>query len=210
MQELCDLQHCDAMIAAHERRTGRVFDSVLRLRPDLAWEAALSPPNPLLADTVYVPRMNNGNGANDHLAFGARRAMRAFLNRGQYLGLLSRQQVLDGAGARAANHSRLSSEIFLQAALMRHGYNIVRLKDWVYCAVTPRELADHGSAAKGCIARRRAGTHCASLVCPTSRAFCTCSNATCSELYRRGDLPYTHTQACTDTAGRELSSASYV
>ena len=71
LQALCDLDKCEGMISAYERRAGVAFDAVLRLRPDLFWEASIQL-GELLPHTVYVPRMDTPPGTyNDHLGYGA-------------------------------------------------------------------------------------------------------------------------------------------
>ena len=52
LQELCDLNVCERLISHHEGIQGRPFDTVMRLRPDLFWEARLSFPARLHATTL--------------------------------------------------------------------------------------------------------------------------------------------------------------
>lgn len=98
LQSLCDQQQCEALIAAHEQANGRRFDTIVRLRADLFWEAALRMPFPLLPNVIYVPAMDTpgshgdlahpgkSGSINDHLAFGEREAMGKYLTRMRHIG----------------------------------------------------------------------------------------------------------------------------
>lgn len=82
VQVLCDLAACHELVKAHERRVGRPFETIARLRLDLAWEAPLTmPPTPLRPNTVYTTRMNTKSGVNDKWAIGLRAPMAAYLDR---------------------------------------------------------------------------------------------------------------------------------
>eukprot|EP00966_Prymnesium_polylepis_P227873 5273143-Prymnesium_polylepis.1 len=70
VQELCDLEVCERMIRRYERRHDRPFHTVMRLRPDVFWEARVDFPASLDSRAVIVPFMEAGGGLNDHVAFG--------------------------------------------------------------------------------------------------------------------------------------------
>lgn len=56
LQQLCDMQSCESMISDHETgRGGKPFRTVMRLRPDIFWEARVSVPRELDEHAVYVP-----------------------------------------------------------------------------------------------------------------------------------------------------------
>ena len=63
-----------------EAARGAPYATIMRLRPDLAWELSVMAPPPT-PRTVYVPLMEQQGGVNDHLAWGARAAMGAYLGR---------------------------------------------------------------------------------------------------------------------------------
>ena len=81
VQTLCDQLLCDQIIAAHEKSEKVRFQTVARVRLDLAWETTLRPPAVLEPDTVYVPAMNQKAGVNDKFAYGMRGPMRVYLRR---------------------------------------------------------------------------------------------------------------------------------
>ena len=163
---------CEDMIAADERASGRAFDAVLRLRPDLFWETRMQLPSPLLANTVYTPNMDSQNGVNDHLAVGERKAMAKYMTRIRHANRSDVRVALKALG----------SEGYLRASLAWDGLAVRRLQEWMYCPHTPRNLL-LGSASKGCIGRVRCRLACTSLWCPSASikaGECSCLNETCS------------------------------
>ena len=85
VQMMCDLSACHELVLAHERRVGRPFATLARLRLDLAWETPLTMPKTLLPNTVYTSRMNTKQGLNDKWAIGRRDAMAAYFGRVQHI-----------------------------------------------------------------------------------------------------------------------------
>jgi hypothetical protein len=68
VQSLCDMAACMGLIEHHEAhaRAGAPFDTLARMRLDLAWEAPpRMPPDGLRPQTVHLPRMNAKAGVND-------------------------------------------------------------------------------------------------------------------------------------------------
>jgi hypothetical protein len=173
LQALCDLSQCEDMIAAHERSVlGREYDVVMRLRPDLFWESAMTLPSPLSPKAVYIPGMDNQGGANDHLAVGLRAAMRLYLTRLRHSSRPGAVQRLKGLG----------SEGYLAASLQWDELQVHRLQQWMYCPHTPRNLL-RDSGRSGCVARVRCRTACTSLWCPSASmkgGECECLNETCA------------------------------
>ena len=190
LQSLCDLQACEAAIAAHERRASMTFATVLRLRADLFWEAAwvgpagtaaaatLPAPHP---GTVHVPFQDSAGGATDKLAFGGRDAMRAYLLRLRHVA---------GAAQRWPHLKGKTTEAFLVAAMSADGVAIAREHAWMYCAHTKNAIVKGRSGRYGCMARVRCRLRCASLVCDSSgpKPECHCFEAPCSHVH-------THTAA---------------
>ena len=74
IQMMCDLKACHTLIQEHERRIGRAFLTIARLRLDLAWETPLVMPAALRPNTVYTSRMNTKAGLNDKWGIGRREA----------------------------------------------------------------------------------------------------------------------------------------
>ena len=182
LQALCDLAQCEAMISRHERTVGRQFDVVHRMRADMMFERRLSLPT-LRNDTVYVPWMNDALGINDQAAFGGRWAMRRYLTRVQHVVPNLTIAALQRTFNRRLNlwgSARIISEEFLRVVLHREGVKAHPLKEWVYCLHTFRSYLE-GSKQRGCVARARARTRCASLVCPRFgfKHWCNCHNASC-------------------------------
>ena len=195
VQELCDLEHYSAMIEAHEARTRRPFDLWLRMRADVFFESKLSLPRPLLNATVYTPQMESVLGVNDHVAFGDRTAMASYFKRIRYL-----SRPFNGAGfavfspalstgeykvklsTRKHKVKRIAtSEQLLQLALHWDGVSWRKLPEWMYCLHTKKAMLDQAWVG-GCIARVRARTPCASLVCNIRPCWCICSSMTCEQL----------------------------
>ena len=87
VQMLCDMRVCHEMIQEHERRVGRPFLTIARLRLDLAWETALQMPAVLLPNVIYTTRMNTKTGINDKWAIGRREPMGVYLDRVQLIPL---------------------------------------------------------------------------------------------------------------------------
>ena len=88
VQMMCDLRACYQLVQAHERneRSGREFDTLARLRLDLAWETPLvMPPGGLLPNTIYTSRMNTKAGLNDKWGIGHRYAMGRYLSRAELI-----------------------------------------------------------------------------------------------------------------------------
>ena len=85
VQMLCDLQACHTMIQEHERKVGRPFVTVARLRLDLAWETPLIMPEVMHPGVVYTSRMNTKSGLNDKWGVGLRETMRPYLDRVQLI-----------------------------------------------------------------------------------------------------------------------------
>lgn len=81
VQMMCDLAACHSLIRDYEARVGRQFQTIARLRLDLAWETPLEMPPQLLPNVVYTTRMNAKAGVNDKWAIGRRSAMAAYLDR---------------------------------------------------------------------------------------------------------------------------------
>lgn len=81
IQMMCDLKACHGLVKNYERRVGRQFATIARLRLDLAWETPLVMPHVLAPNTVYTSRMNTKTGINDKWAIGRRNAMGAYLDR---------------------------------------------------------------------------------------------------------------------------------
>lgn len=185
--ELCSLSQCESMIDAFERKHGRRFHTVYRLRADLSFELPLRFPWPLQPQAIYVPFMNDGGGINDQAAFGERAAMRRYLTRHRYLvpnitvpGL---QKLLPYKLTLLANN-KISTEMFLKAAMYRDGISVIRVRRWMYCTHNFKAMLDR-AAVRGCIGRVRQRTHCDALVCPRTgiKYWCTCHrNATCSAI----------------------------
>lgn len=174
LQALCDLAQCEDMISSHERvhRGGREFDSVLRLRADLFWEASIALPSPLQPNTVYTPAMDCQSGLNDHLGVGDRTTMRKYLTRIRHANRTDAVRRLKGLG----------SEGYMLASMQWDRVNMVRLPEWMYCPHTPRNLL-RDSARTGCIGRVRCRTACTSLWCPSASikaGECECLNETCA------------------------------
>ena len=175
LQALCDLNRCEEMIAAHERKVQRKFDVIVRLRADLFWEArvAMRPLLPLKPNTVYVPAMDSQDGVNDHLAFGLREVMGRYMTRIRHI---ERSDVV-------AKLKGLGSEGYLGKALLWDTINVHKLQGWMYCPHTPRNLL-RGSASEGCVGRVRCRVSCVSLYCPNHGIHageCECLNVTCAD-----------------------------
>ena len=81
VQMMCDLRAGHELILAHEKRVGREFETVARLRLDLAWETPLVMPPEIAPNTVYTSRMNTKAGLNDKWALGRRAPMATYLDR---------------------------------------------------------------------------------------------------------------------------------
>lgn len=81
IQMMCDMKACHELIKAHERRVGRQFATLARLRLDLAWETPLEMPPHLAPNTVYTSRMNTKAGLNDKWALGRREPMGVYFDR---------------------------------------------------------------------------------------------------------------------------------
>lgn len=191
LQTWCDLWQCEAMIARHERSSGRNFDVVHRLRADIQYEATLLPeelPQLVRNDTVYVPFMGNTTGVNDQAAFGGRWAMRQYLTRVSHLLAAGPTITVDELQRdfphRLVLHRgrTVASEELLRVMLHRDGVRYAAIRSWAYCLHTFRALLQ-GSSLHGCIARARWRTKCTSLVCPAGAANgCTCHNKSCTVL----------------------------
>lgn len=121
LQAMCDLDRCEAMMAAYEAAHARTFELIVRLRADLFWEAAPRRPASLGADTVYAPAMDTQDGVNDHLAFGARAPMRKYLTRARHLERPGIARAIKGVG----------SEGFLGASLR---WDTPRARAHIQCA----------------------------------------------------------------------------
>ena len=183
VQELCDLEACEAMLRERESEVGRSFDAVLRLRADLFWETRFEMPWPLPPNDLFVPWLESGHGYNDHVAFGSRAAMRVYLTRGRHL---NRSELWRGSHSMTFGRNgrpRVTSEMFLSAVLQQEGVRARELRHWLYCLVTRRAMLDQRGL-YGCIARIRARTRCASLVCARDNVkyWCNCYNRTCASL----------------------------
>ena len=87
---MCDLKACHTLIQEHERRIGRAFLTIARLRLDLAWETPLRHAAALRLNTVYTSRMNTKAGLNDKWGIGRREAMSVYLNRVELIPLANR------------------------------------------------------------------------------------------------------------------------
>ena len=81
VQMMCDLRACHQLVLAHEKIVGRDFETLARLRLDLAWETPLTMPPIVAPNTVYTSRMNTKSGINDKWALGRRAVMAIYLDR---------------------------------------------------------------------------------------------------------------------------------
>jgi hypothetical protein len=93
VQVMCDLGQCMEMISRHEvtMRGGLRFETLSRLRLDLAWEVPLRmPTGGLLPNTVHTPRMNTKAGINDKWAIGLREPMEVYLRRVEAMAVANR------------------------------------------------------------------------------------------------------------------------
>ena len=107
VQSMCDMADCMQLIKEHEAnaRGGLKFETLARLRLDLAWEAPLYwPPSGLVPNAVHTPRMNTKAGINDKWALGYRDAMEVYLTR---LHAIAAANVLYTKHQQFANHSLL-------------------------------------------------------------------------------------------------------
>ena len=185
VMELCDLAHCEAMISKHEGHLARRFDTVYRLRADLAMEAPLKFPSPFLPATLYVPWMNCANGTNDQAAFGYREAMSKYLTRIRYITPnISVAKLQQGLPFKLGGRDgTVSSEAFLKAALYHDWLQALELPGWMYCIHTFKAYMD-GSAKRGCIARMRERFACRSLVCMRDniKYYCNCHSDPCNRV----------------------------
>ena len=185
VQELCDLDVCERMLRRYERRKGETFHTVMRLRPDVFWEARVTFPLTLAPNMVILPYMDSGGGVNDHVAFGGRVGMRSFLTRVQQLNHNVTDEDLHLLGLPPIRLQKrkfgMMSETFLRLALARDGVHVRSTKEWMYCLHTKKALLDQRGV-HGCIARSRARRKCASLVCARSdlKYWCHCFNDTCA------------------------------
>ena len=75
------MRDCETLVSEHERLARRAMHTVMRLRPDLFWEARVHMPRRLDPRVIYVPGSDSQGGVNDHMAFGTRDAMRPYLRR---------------------------------------------------------------------------------------------------------------------------------
>ena len=145
VQELCDLDVCERMIHQQEERQGNLFHTVMRLRPDVFWEARLGFPETLTDDKIIVPFMESGiGGLNDHVAFGGRTGMRSFLTRVRQLhqNITRTDLRLLGLPLNPPRKFQMFSEMFLRLALARDGVRAKSHVGWMYCLHTKRALLD--------------------------------------------------------------------
>jgi len=191
LQELCDLQQCNTMIDEFEAERGSSFDGVLRLRADIFWETTVRLPTPPAPRTLYFPRMDSTAGANDHLAWGDREAMRSFFSRIRYASRAAELHAAYGGRDGDSAHPRdgglagRTIEHFLVLAMRQDKVRLQPVSEWVYCLHTGQALAQpHLEQQRGCIGRARCRTPCASFSCSTA-AKCHCLNASC-EAFNRG------------------------
>ena len=177
LQMLCDLQHCESMIRAHERHRGESFATITRLRPDLFWEAAVDAPAVVDNATVYLPALDRQSGINDHMAFGGRWAMARYLTRIRHV--LRAPQLAAEAGMRLPGKT---TEYFLKLSLRLDQVRVRMMNDWMYCY---HRQPSTWSAHHGCVGRIRCRSPCASLHCSASgikSGECQCSNDTCATI----------------------------
>ena len=185
LQQLCDLQLCEQLVADDETRRGVLFHTVMRLRPDLFWEARVTMPQTLDTRAVYVPGSDSQGGVNDHMAFGSREPMRRYLTRMRHL-TAGGHASIESLSLRL-DHTPLrgrSGEGHLRLALRADGVPVRRLQPWALCLHTKRALASR-SGFRGCIGRVRCRSPCASLVCADSgfkSGECECYNEPCAVL----------------------------
>ena len=176
LQQLCDMQQCSAMITAFEMEQAGRFNMVVRLRPDIYWEARVVAPASPGTYSVYMPMSDNGaGGVNDHLAFGLRAPMLRYLGRIRYAHS-SIAEIEDLRGRSGEYHLRLSLE--------RDGVKPTRLSSWATCLHTRRALQLR-SGYRGCVGRVRCRTPCVSLLCKETgvqSGECGCFNETCATL----------------------------
>lgn len=97
-QMMCDLRACHQLVLEHENKVGRRFETLARLRLDLAWETPLVMPERILPNTVYTSRMNAKTGINDKWALGRRDAMAVYLERARLIPLLDAMLNKSAAG----------------------------------------------------------------------------------------------------------------
>lgn len=205
LQQLCDMQSCEDLISSHEQQStarggagggggagGRGaprqkpfhFRTVMRLRPDLFWEAGVPMPAVLAPRAVYVPGHDAQGGVNDHMAFGLRAPMRRYLTRLRHTTSRGAHAVLAAAAKRTlgAKLTGNTGEAHLQLALQADNVTVVKLTQWAYCLHSRRALAAR-SGFRGCIGRVRCRVPCASLVCADAgirSGECECHNETCA------------------------------
>ena len=177
LQQLCDMQQCSAMITAFETKQAVQFYRIVRLRPDMYWEARVVVPTALWNSSVYMPKADNGGGVNDHLAFGMRAPMLRYLGRIRH----ARHGLADIEDLRGR-----SGEYHLQLSLQRDGVTPTPLSSWATCMHTYRALlGPMSSGYRGCVGRTRCRTPCVSLLCKESgfrSGECECFNETCATL----------------------------
>ena len=109
VQSLCDLRDCLQLVEYNERRVGRQFLTLARLRLDLAWETPLTMPQVLQPNVVYTARMNTKAGVNDKWAIGRRAPMLAYLTRVQFIEKANRL------------YNRTAASAALRASIARDG-----------------------------------------------------------------------------------------
>jgi hypothetical protein len=136
-------------------------------------EARLKLPALPRQQTVYIPEADSQGGANDHLAFGERVAMGRYLNRVEHV-----MRALDADVRRGLTNT----ESFLALAMRHDSVDVVRLREWMYCLHTHKNMLAHFNI-RGCIGRVRCRTHCKALSCSLSglkSGDCTCLDASCA------------------------------
>ena len=177
LQQLCDMQQCSAMITAFETKQAVQFHRIVRLRPDMYWEARVVVPAALWNSSVYMPKADSGGGVNDHLAFGMRAPMLRYLGRIRHAhhGLADIEDLRGRTG-----------EYHLLLSLQRDGVTPTPLSSWATCMHTYRALlGPMSSGYRGCVGRARCRTPCVSLLCKESgfrSGECECFNETCATL----------------------------
>ena len=193
LQQLCDLEACYSMISAFEARSAHPFRMLVRLRPDIYWEASLALPQVLGARTIYVPGLDSQDGVNDHLAFGAREPMGRYLNRIHHIRL--HMGLLANASAAGSDNTILGSldaralrghtgEFFLGVAMQLDRVVVKRVAAWATCKHN-RQALYLRVGFRGCIGRIRCRAPCASLVCMEKgprAGLCDCFNETCATI----------------------------
>ena len=176
VQMLCDAEHCERMIRAHEVERGQDFETILKIRADAFWETRFDAPSPPEKNTVYVPLSGGGKGVNDNMAYGDRASMERYLTRMRHV--MRAWGVCRNATGRTIQPGAGTTEAYLSWSLKADGLAAKRMKGWLYCKMTPKLVLEQGG--KGCHARVRCRTPCASMTAELSTGRSECFNQPCA------------------------------